>query len=325
MWKRIATDLKPAAARRASSTRTIGLRRAAAGVPAATWKAGTGRIVVRSRLTLARGPAKPVRYALPCPAVPESIHLSGQSMTQASAGARLRAALDAERPLQVVGADQRLRGAAGASGPGFKRAVPLRRRRGQRLLRPAGPGHDLARTMSARTSAASPAPASCRCWSMPTPAGARAFNIARTVQELIRAGAGGMHLEDQVAAKRCGHRPGKELVPAAEMCDRIKAAVDGRTDARVRHHGAHRCARGRRPAGGARARARAYVEAGADMIFAEALTTLDEYRQFTARGAGAGARQHHRVRPDAAVHRRRSWRGAGVRLVLYPAVRVPRR
>jgi methylisocitrate lyase len=98
---------------------------------------------------------------------------------------------------------------------------------------------------------------------------------------MIRAGAAALHLEDQVSAKRCGHRPGKALVPAAEMCDRIRAAVDGRTDpafgimARTDAHAVEGQAQ-------AIERAQAYVEAGADMIFAEALTTLDEYRQFTA-------------------------------------------
>jgi methylisocitrate lyase len=107
-----------------------------------------------------------------------------------------------------------------------------------------------------------------------------AFNIARTCGELIKAGAGGMHIEDQVATKRCGHRPGKELVPPEEMVDRIKAAVDGRTNdafivmARTDAHAVE----GQQSA---LARAAAYVEAGADLIFAEALTTLDEYRQFT--------------------------------------------
>jgi len=107
-----------------------------------------------------------------------------------------------------------------------------------------------------------------------------AFSIARTTRELIRAGAAGMHLEDQVQTKRCGHRPGKELVPGAEMADRVRAAVDARTDpgfvimARTDAHAVE---------GQARAidRAASYVEAGADMIFAEALTTLDEYREFT--------------------------------------------
>lgn len=108
-----------------------------------------------------------------------------------------------------------------------------------------------------------------------------AFMIGRTIRELIRAGAAGCHIEDQVAAKRCGHRPGKALVEAGEMVDRIKAAVDGRTDDRfaiMARTDAH-AVEGQQAA---LDRAARYVEAGADMIFAEALTTLDEYRQFTA-------------------------------------------
>lgn len=107
-----------------------------------------------------------------------------------------------------------------------------------------------------------------------------AFMIARTVREMIRAGAAACHIEDQVGVKRCGHRPGKALVPAGEMVDRIKAAVDGRTDEKftiMARTDAH-AVEGQQAA---LERAAAYVEAGADMIFAEALTTLDEYRQFT--------------------------------------------
>jgi len=107
-----------------------------------------------------------------------------------------------------------------------------------------------------------------------------AFMIGRTVREMIRAGAAACHIEDQVGVKRCGHRPGKALVPAAEMVDRIKAAVDGRTDEKftiMARTDAH-AVEGQQAA---LERAAAYVEAGADMIFAEALTTLDEYRQFT--------------------------------------------
>jgi methylisocitrate lyase len=108
-----------------------------------------------------------------------------------------------------------------------------------------------------------------------------AFMIARTVRELTRAGAAGLHLEDQVQAKRCGHRPGKALVSAAEMADRIKAAVDGRTDNRfviMARTDAH-AVEGLQAA---IERSQQYIEAGADMIFAEALTSLAEYRQFTA-------------------------------------------
>lgn len=107
-----------------------------------------------------------------------------------------------------------------------------------------------------------------------------AFMIGRTVKEMTRAGAAGCHLEDQVGVKRCGHRPGKALVDAVEMSDRIKAAVDARTDhkftimARTDAHAVE----GQQAA---LDRASAYVEAGADMIFAEALNTLDEFRQFT--------------------------------------------
>jgi methylisocitrate lyase len=106
-------------------------------------------------------------------------------------------------------------------------------------------------------------------------------DAAHTIKEMIRAGAAGCHLEDQVEAKRCGHRPGKELVSAAEMCDRIKAAVDARSDAQfvvMARTDAH-AVEGLNAAIG---RAHAYVAAGADMIFAEALTTLEEYRAFNA-------------------------------------------
>lgn len=107
-----------------------------------------------------------------------------------------------------------------------------------------------------------------------------AHMIARTVRELTRAGAAGMHLEDQVQAKRCGHRPGKELVPPGEMVDRITAAVDARTDEAFVIM-ARTDARAPEGLEAAIARAVAYEEAGADMIFAEALHSLDEYAAFT--------------------------------------------
>lgn len=106
-----------------------------------------------------------------------------------------------------------------------------------------------------------------------------AFNIARTVKELIRAGAAATHIEDQVAQKRCGHRPNKELVTTGEMCDRIKAAVDAKIDgdfvimARTDAHAIE----GQQKA---IERAVAYVEEGAEMIFAEAVHTLEEYAAF---------------------------------------------
>lgn len=109
--------------------------------------------------------------------------------------------------------------------------------------------------------------------------GPSAFNVARTQRMLERAGAAGMHLEDQVGAKRCGHRPGKEIVASAEMVDRIRAAVDARSDAQFVIM-ARTDALANEGLSSALARAQAYVEAGADMLFPEAVTTLDDYRAF---------------------------------------------
>jgi methylisocitrate lyase len=106
-----------------------------------------------------------------------------------------------------------------------------------------------------------------------------AFNIARTVRSLIKAGAGALHIEDQVAAKRCGHRPGKAIVPKEEMVDRIKSAVDARTDAGFVIM-ARTDAIAVEGIEAAIERAVACVEAGADMIFPEAIYTLPQYQQF---------------------------------------------
>jgi len=143
-----------------------------------------------------------------------------------------------------------------------------------------------------------------------------AFMIARTVRELTRAGAAGCHLEDQVQAKRCGHRPGKALVSASEMCDRIKAAVDGRTDpqfvvmARIDAYASEGL-------DASIERARQYVAAGADMIFAEALTALDEYRRFT-REVNVPVLANITEFGRTPLFRLDELRGAGVRMVLYP-------
>ncbi len=106
-----------------------------------------------------------------------------------------------------------------------------------------------------------------------------AFNIARTVRSFERVGVAAVHMEDQVGQKRCGHRPGKDVVSAGEMVDRVKAAVDARTD-----HSFVIMARTDAAAvegiDSAIERACAYVEAGADMIFPEAMTSLDDYRRF---------------------------------------------
>jgi methylisocitrate lyase len=108
-----------------------------------------------------------------------------------------------------------------------------------------------------------------------------AFNIARTVRSMIKAGAGAMHAEDQVAAKRCGHRPGKAIVSKDEMVDRVKAAVDARSDGQfvIMARTDSIAVEGLESA---IERAQACVEAGADMIFPEAIYTLDQYRQFKA-------------------------------------------
>ena len=197
-----------------------------------------------------------------------------------SSGQRLRAALAAETPLQVVGTVNAF-------------SALLAERAGFRALYLSGAGvanasfglpdlgitslNDVCEDVR-RITAATDLPLLVDA---DTGWGA-AFNIARTAHDLIKSGAAGMHLEDQVQTKRCGHRPGKALVPAEEMTDRIKAAVDARQDpafvimARTDAHAVEGQT-------AAIDRALAYVEAGADMIFAEALRTLDEYREFTTR------------------------------------------
>ncbi len=200
-------------------------------------------------------------------------------MQKEPAGARFWQALEDERPLQVVGAINAY-SALLAAEAGF-RAIYLS---GAGVANASFGLPDLAITTLndvcedvRRISYASDLPLLVDAdtgWGS-------AFMIGRTMRELIRAGAAGCHIEDQVAAKRCGHRPGKALVEAGEMVDRIKAAVDGRSDDRfaiMARTDAH-AVEGQQAA---LDRAARYVEAGADMIFAEALTTLDEYRQFTA-------------------------------------------
>ncbi len=195
-----------------------------------------------------------------------------------SAGARFRAALEAEQPLQIAGTINAYT-ALLAEKAGF-RAIYLS---GAGVANASFGLPDLAMTTLndvcedvRRIASATDLPLLVDAdtgWGS-------AFMISRSIRELARAGAAACHLEDQVAVKRCGHRPGKALVDSAEMCDRLKAAVDGRTDddfvimARTDAHAVE----GQQAAID---RAAAYVEAGADAIFAEALTTLDEYKQFT--------------------------------------------
>ena len=109
--------------------------------------------------------------------------------------------------------------------------------------------------------------------------GPSAFNIGRTVKDLIKAGAAAMHIEDQVGAKRCGHRPNKEIVSKGEMVDRIKAAVDARTDDSFQIM-ARTDAIANEGIDSAIDRALAYIAAGAGLVFPEAITELDDYKKF---------------------------------------------
>ncbi len=143
-----------------------------------------------------------------------------------------------------------------------------------------------------------------------------ALGIQRTVREMIRSGAAAIHLEDQVAAKRCGHRPGKELVAPAEMCDRIQAAVDARTDAAFVIM-ARTDAAAVEGVPAAIERARAYCAAGADMIFAEALTSLEEFKTFC-RGTPAPVLANMTEFGKTPLLTTRELASAGVALALYP-------
>ena len=236
------------------------------------------------------------------------------SQRSVSAGARLRAAIEVERPLQVVGTINAY-AALLAQNAGF-RAIYLS---GAGVANASFGLPDLGITSLndvcedvRRITAACPLPLLVDA---DTGFGS-AFNIARTCRELIRAGAAGLHLEDQVSAKRCGHRPGKALVSAAEMVDRLKAAVDARSDgefvimARTDAHAVE-------GQSAALERAAAYSEAGADMIFAEALTTLDEYRQFAA-GIKVPVLANITEFGQTPLFSTAELGSAGVRLVLYP-------
>jgi len=142
-----------------------------------------------------------------------------------------------------------------------------------------------------------------------------AFNIARTIRSMIKAGVAAVHMEDQVGSKRCGHRPGKELVPADEMVDRIKAAVDARTDEQF-----VLMARTDALAGegltAAIERAQAYVAAGADMIFAEAVTELQQYTEFR-QAVGVPILANITEFGQTPLWTRDELAGAGVDIILY--------
>ncbi len=231
-----------------------------------------------------------------------------------SAGADLRAALESERPLQVVGTVNAY-------------CALLAQRSGFRAIYLSGAGvanacfglPDLGLTTLndvteevRRIRGVCPLPLLVDADTGWGPA----FMLGRTVRQLAVAGAAGMHIEDQVQAKRCGHRPGKALVSREEMVDRVKSAVDARDDpdfvvmARtdsVASEGLH----------GAIDRACAYVEHGADMIFAEALTELDQFRAF-AQAVDAPVLANVTEFGRTPLYTVAELARAGVALVLYP-------
>src|SRR6266545_3579988 len=199
-------------------------------------------------------------------------------MTNPSPGARFRAALAAEKPLQVPGAICAYH-AILAEKSGF-RAIYLS---GGGVAAGSLGVPDLGITTLddvltdvRRITGASSLPLLV---DVDTGFGASAFNVARTVRSVCLAGAAALHIEDQVGAKRCGHRPGKELVPKAEMVDRVKAAVDARPDPAFVIM-ARTDALAVEGLQAAIDRAGSCVEAGADMVFPEAITDLAMYRRF---------------------------------------------
>ena len=142
-----------------------------------------------------------------------------------------------------------------------------------------------------------------------------AFNIARTIRSMIKAGAAAVHIEDQVGQKRCGHRPGKEIVPTGEMVDRIKAAVDARTDEHFVIM-ARTDALANEGLAAAIERAQAYVAAGADMIFAEAVTEAHMYGKFK-RAVGVPILANITEFGQTPMFTREELGEAGVDIVLY--------
>ena len=201
-------------------------------------------------------------------------------MTQsATAGARFRAALAAESPLQVIGAITAYAGL-------------MARRVGYKALYLSGggvaanslgmPDLGISTMEDVLTDARRIVDATGLPLLVDIDTGwGGAFNIARTIRNFERVGVAAVHIEDQVGQKRCGHRPGKEVVPREEMVDRVKAAVDAKADKDFVVM-ARTDAAAVEGIDAAIERACAYVEAGADMIFPEAMKTLDDYRKFKA-------------------------------------------
>lgn len=232
-----------------------------------------------------------------------------------SAGARWRLAMQAERPLQIVGAIN-ANHALLASQAGFK-AIYLS---GGGVAAGSLGVPDLGITQLPdilvdveRITNVCDTPLLV---DVDTGFGPSAFNVARTVKSLVKAGAAAIHLEDQVGAKRCGHRPNKELVSTAEMTDRLKAAVDARTDEQFAI-GARTDALANEGLAATLERAVAYAAAGADFIFAEAVTELSQYRAFV-EATGLPVLANMTEFGMTPLWRVDELEGAGVELVLYP-------
>jgi methylisocitrate lyase len=234
--------------------------------------------------------------------------------SSSSAGARFRAALAAEKPLQIAGVINAY-------------AALLARQAGFRALYLSGGGVAAASlglpdlgittledvlTDVRRITDATDLPLLV---DVDTGFGG-AFNIARTVRALVKTGAAALHIEDQVQAKRCGHRPGKALVSRAEMVDRIKAAVDARADPQFGIM-ARTDALAVEGLGPALERAAAYTAAGADYLFAEAVTDPAMYAEF-ARAAGAPVLANMTEFGRTPLLTLDALRQAGVDMVLYP-------
>jgi methylisocitrate lyase len=235
-------------------------------------------------------------------------------LTPLSAGARFRAAVKAERPLQVIGAINAYH-ARLAQATGY-RAIYLS---GGGVAAGSLGMPDLG--ISTMDDVLTDVRRITEVCDLPllvdidTGFGS-AFNIARTVKSLIKFGAGACHIEDQVQAKRCGHRPGKAIVPKDEMVDRVKAAVDAKTDQDFVIM-ARTDALAIEGLDAAIDRARACVEAGADMIFPEAMTELSMYRKF-ADAVKVPVLANITEFGSTPLFTREELAGAGVGLILYP-------
>jgi methylisocitrate lyase len=236
-----------------------------------------------------------------------------ESSRRESAGARFRAAVEAERPLQVAGAINAYT-ARMAEATGFRALYLSGGGVAANSLGLPDLGISTMEDVLTDVRRITDATALPLLVDIDTGWGG-AFNIARTIRSMIKAGAAAVHIEDQVGAKRCGHRPGKELVSQDEMVDRVKAAVDARTDPQfvimartdaLASEGLDR----------AMARAQAYVAAGADMIFAEAITELPMYTAFR-KAVGVPILANVTEFGQTPLYTREELGAAGVDIILY--------